>query len=220
MIKILIVEDEKPIADLLDMSLTAAGYHCDWVDNGLDAADAVEETRYDLILLDVMLPGSDGFELMEYFAPLHIPVIFTTARDSLKDRIKGLKLGADDYIVKPFEIAELLARVETVLRRCHKTDSLLSLDDVTVDTQSRVVTKAGQTVPLTAKEYNLLLLFLQNKNIALFRETIYERVWENEYMGDSRTVDLHVQRLRKKLGWQERIAAVYKVGYRLEVKEP
>ena len=220
MIKILIVEDEKPIADLLDMSLTAAGYHCDWVDNGLDAADAVEETRYDLILLDVMLPGSDGFELMEYFAPLHIPVIFTTARDSLKDRIKGLKLGADDYIVKPFEIAELLARVETVLRRCHKTDSLLSLDDVTVDTQSRVVTKAGQTVPLTAKEYNLLLLFLQNKNIALFRETIYERVWENDYMGDSRTVDLHVQRLRKKLGWQERIAAGYKVGYRLEVKEP
>ena len=219
MIKILIVEDEKPIADLLDMSLTAAGYHCDWVDNGLDAADAVEETRYDLILLDVMLPGSDGFELMEYFAPLHIPVIFTTARDSLKDRIKGLKLGADDYIVKPFEIAELLARVETVLRRCHKTDSLLSLDDVTVDTQSRVVTKAGQTVPLTAKEYNLLLLFLQNKNIALFRETIYERVWENDYMGDSRTVDLHVQRLRKKLGWQERIAAVYKVGYRLEVPE-
>ena len=220
MMKVLIVEDEKPIADLLDMSLTAAGYHCEWVDNGLDAADAVEETRYDLILLDVMLPGSDGFELMEYFAPLHIPVIFTTARDSLKDRIKGLKLGADDYIVKPFEIAELLARVETVLRRCHKTDSLLSLDDVTVDTQSRVVTKAGQTVPLTAKEYNLLLLFLQNKNIALFRETIYERVWENDYMGDSRTVDLHVQRLRKKLGWQERIAAVYKVGYRLEVKEP
>ena len=105
MIKILIVEDEKPIADLLDMSLTAAGYHCDWVDNGLDAADAVEETRYDLILLDVMLPGSDGFELMEYFVPLHIPVICTTARDSLKDRIKGLKLGADDYIVKPFEIA-------------------------------------------------------------------------------------------------------------------
>ena len=220
MIKILIVEDEKPIADLLDMSLTAAGYHCDCVDNGLAAADAVEEVRYDLILLDVMLPGSDGFELMDYFAPLNIPVIFTTARGSVKDRIKGLKLGADDYIVKPFEIAELLARVETVLRRCHKTDSLLTLDDVVVDTQSRVVTKAGAIVQLTAKEYNLLLLFLQNKNIALFRETIYERVWENDYMGDSRTVDLHVQRLRKKLGWQERIAAVYKVGYRLEDREP
>ena len=219
MIKILIVEDERPIADLLDMSLTAAGYSCDCIDNGLDAADAVEEKHYDLILLDVMLPGSDGFELMEYFAPLQIPVIFITARSSVKDRIRGLKLGADDYIVKPFEIAELLARVETVLRRCHKTDSRLSAGDVSVDTQSRVVTKAGEPVQLTAKEYNLLLLFLQNKNIALFRETIYERVWENEYMGDSRTVDLHVQRLRKKLGWQEKIAAVYKVGYRLEVRE-
>ena len=219
MIKILIVEDERPIADLLDMSLTAAGYSCDCLDSGLAAADAVEKKRYDLILLDVMLPGIDGFELMEFLAPLEIPVIFITARSSVKDRIKGLKLGADDYIVKPFEIAELLARVETVLRRCHKTESRIVLDDVEVDTQSRVVTRGGEIVNLTAKEYNLLLLFLQNKNIALFRETIYERVWENDYMGDSRTVDLHVQRLRRKLGWQERIAAVYKVGYRLEVKE-
>ena len=219
MIKILIVEDERPIADLLDMSLTAAGYCCECLDNGVAAADAVENQRYDLILLDVMLPGIDGFELMEFLAPLEIPVIFITARSALKDRIKGLKLGADDYIVKPFEIAELLARVETVLRRYHKTESRIVLDDVVVDTQSRVVTKAGEPIPLTAKEYNLLLLFLQNKNIALFRETIYERVWENDYMGDSRTVDLHVQRLRKKLGWQERIAAVYKVGYRLEVKD-
>ena len=219
MIRILIVEDEKPIADLLDMSLTSAGYSCDCLDNGAAAADAVESRRYDLILLDVMLPGIDGFELMEYLAPLEIPVIFITARSTVKDRIKGLKLGADDYIVKPFEIAELLARVETVLRRYHKTDTRLVVDDVVVDTQSRVVTRGGEIVPLTAKEYSLLMLFLQNRNIALFRETIYERVWENEYMGDSRTVDLHVQRLRKKLGWQERIAAVYKVGYRLEVEE-
>ena len=219
MIRILIVEDEKPIADLLDMSLTAAGYTCDCRMSGTEAADAVGEKRYDLILLDVMLPGIDGFELMEYLAPLGIPVIFITARSAVKDRIKGLKLGADDYIVKPFEIAELLARVETVLRRCRRTDGTITVGDVTVDTQSRVVTKAGEVVPLTAKEYALLLLFLQNRNIALFRETIYERVWENDYMGDSRTVDLHVQRLRKKLGWQERITAVYKVGYRLEVRE-
>ena len=219
MVKILIVEDEKPIADLLDMSLTAAGYSCDCLDNGTDAADAVEAKRYDLILLDVMLPGVDGFELMEYLAPLEIPVIFITARSAVKDRIKGLRLGADDYIVKPFEIAELLARVETVLRRYHKTENRIVVGDVVVDTQSLVVTRGGKIIPLTAKEYNLLILFLQNKNIALFRETIYERVWENEYMGDSRTVDLHVQRLRKKLGWQERIAAVYKVGYRLEVAE-
>ena len=125
MIKILIVEDEKPIADLLDMSLTSAGYVCECLDNGKAAADAVEHTRYDLVLLDVMLPGISGFDLMEYFAPLEIPVIFITARDSVKDRIFGLKLGADDYIVKPFEIAELLARVETVLRRYHKTESRL-----------------------------------------------------------------------------------------------
>lgn len=219
MIRILIVEDEKPIADLLDMSLTAAGYTCDCCMSGTEAADAVGEKRYDLILLDVMLPGIDGFELMEYLAPLGIPVIFITARSAVKDRIKGLKLGADDYIVKPFEIAELLARVETVLRRCHKADDRIVVGDVEVDTQSRVVKRAGEVVPLTAKEYALLLLFLQNKNIALFRETIYERVWENDYMGDSRTVDLHVQRLRKKLGWQDRITAVYKVGYRLEVRE-
>ena len=219
MIRILIVEDEKPIADLLDMSLTAAGYTCDCLMSGTAAADAVGEKRYDLILLDVMLPGIDGFELMEYLAPLGIPVIFITARSAVKDKIRGLKLGADDYIVKPFEIAELLARVETVLRRCRRTDGTITVGDVTVDTQSRVVTKAGEVVPLTAKEYALLLLFLQNRNIALFRETIYERVWENDYMGDSRTVDLHVQRLRKKLGWQERITAVYKVGYRREVRE-
>lgn len=219
MIKILIVEDEKPIADLLDMSLTAAGYSCECLDNGMAAADAVEAKRYDLILLDVMLPGIDGFELMEYIAPLEIPVIFITARSAVRDRIKGLKLGADDYIVKPFEIAELLARVETVLRRYHKTENRITVGDVVVDTQSRVVTKAGEVVPLTSKEYALLLLFLQNKNIALFRETIYERVWESDYMGDTRTVDLHVQRLRRKLGWLDRITAVYKVGYRLEVKD-
>ena len=201
------------------MSLTAAGYACECLDNGAAAADAVEHRRWDLILLDVMLPGIDGFELMEYLAPLNVPVIFITARSGVKDRIKGLRLGADDYIVKPFEIAELLARVETVLRRYHKTDANIVLGDVVVDVHSRTVYKGGELVSLTAKEYSLLVLFLQNKNIALFRETIYERVWENEYMGDSRTVDLHVQRLRRKLGWQERICAVYKVGYRLEVNE-
>ena len=219
MIKILIVEDEKPIADLLDMSLTAAGYICECLDNGVAAADAVENRRYDLVLLDVMLPGISGFELMEYFAPLDIPVIFITARSTVKDRIKGLKLGADDYIVKPFEIAELLARVETVLRRYHKAENRVVIGDVSVDTQSRQVYKNGIPVNLTAKEYSLLTLFLQNRNIALFRETIYERVWESDYLGDSRTVDLHVQRLRKKLDWQDKIVAVYKVGYRLEDHE-
>ena len=164
-----------------------------------------------------MLPGMDGLQVLkEIRKTSKAPVIMLTARDETFDKVLGLELGADDYIVKPFEIAELLARVETVLRRYHKTEKLITIGDVRVDTQSRVVTRAGQPVSLTAKEYSLLMLFLQNQNIALFRETIYERVWECDYMGDSRTVDLHVQRLRKKLGWQDRITAVYKVGYRLE----
>ena len=137
----------------------------------------------------------------------------------MADRVQGLRAGADDYLVKPFEIVELLARVETVLRRAGKTKDRLQIGDVTIDESSMQVTKAGQPVSLTKKEYELLLLFARNQNMALFRETIYERVWDGEYTGDSRTVDLHVQRLRKKLGWQDRLSAVYKVGYRLEVKE-
>ena len=219
MIRILIVEDERPISNLIDWNLTSYGYSCQKAYDGLTAADLITEHTYDLVLLDIMLPGIDGYSLLEQIKPTGTPVIFLTAKGSVADRVQGLRAGADDYLVKPFEIVELLARVETVLRRYNKTESRIVVGDVVVDTQSRVVTRAGETIPLTAKEYALLILFLQNKNIALVRETIYERVWESDYMGDSRTVDLHVQRLRRKLGWQERIAAVYKVGYRLEVKE-
>ena len=172
---------------------------------------------YDLILLDVMLPEVNGYELMEYIRPSGIPVIFITAKGSVEERVKGLRLGADDYLVKPFEIVELLARVESVLRRYHKYDEHIVLGDIEVDTRARTVRKNVSPVNLTMKEYELLLLFVQNKNIALFRETIYERIWESDFLGDSRTVDLHVQRLRKKLGLEDKIVAVYKVGYRLEI---
>ena len=145
-------------------------------------------------------------------------MIFLTAKGTVQDRVKGLRLGAEDYITKPFELMELLARVETVLRRCGKTGRVLSLPpDIEVDTAGRVVKRGGVPVALTAKEYDLLLLFLQNKNIALYRDRIYERVWGEEFLGDSRTVDLHIQRMRKKLGLEKRLVAVYKVGYRLEV---
>lgn len=177
----------------------------------------IEQNRYDLILLDVMLPKANGYELMEYIRPLEIPVIFITAKCTVSDKVKGLKLGADDYLVKPFEIVELLARVEAVLRRYNKTENKIVLGDVVVDTQSRTVMKNGKNIELTMKEYQLLLLFAQNRHIALFRETIFEKVWESDYMGDTRTVDLHVQRLRKKLGWEKEIKAIYKVGYRLEI---
>ena len=219
MIKILIVDDEKPICDLIDLNLSGAGYWCTSVQDGAEALSMIEEEKYDLILLDVMLPGVDGYDIMEYIRPMGIPVIFITARYEVKDRVRGLKLGADDYLVKPFDVVELVARVEAVLRRYHKADMILTAGDVAVDVEARQVTRKGIPVILTNKEFGLLLLFMRNKNVALFRETLYENVWESEYSGDSRTVDLHVQRLRRKLGWEHCLVTVYKVGYRLEVSQ-
>ena len=219
MIKILIVDDEKAICDLIDLNLSTSGYHCKAVQNGLEAIDLIEKENFDLVLLDIMLPGADGFDVMEYIRPLQVPVIFITAKHEVKDRVKGLKLGADDYLVKPFDVVELTARVEAVLRRYHKTERELTAGDVGGDVEARRVLKEGKPVVLTNKEFGLLVLFIQNKNIALFRETLYEKVWEDEYIGDSRTLDLHVQRLRRKLGWEQNLVAVYKVGYRLEVPQ-
>lgn len=218
MIKILVVEDEKPISNLIRMSLNKAGYTCTCVYDGVAAADILENERFDLILLDIMLPGANGFELMEYISPLEIPVIFLTARSSVTDKVKGLRMGAEDYLVKPFEILELLARVETVLRRYQKVDSVIELHGLVIDTRSMTAKRNGEEICLTRKEYELLLLFIRNPGMALYRETIYERVWGSDYMGDSRTVDLHVQRIRKKVGWEEKLQAVYKVGYRLVLK--
>lgn len=230
MIKILIVDDEKPICDLIDLNLSETGYHCTTVQDGLEAINLIEMDKFDLILLDIMLPGANGYDIMEYIRPLEIPVIFITAKHEVKDRVKGLKLGADDYLVKPFDVVELVARVEAVLRRYNKTERLLSVGDVVVDVEAHIVTRRGIPVELTYKEFGLLVLFIKNKNVALFRETLYEKVWEGEYFGDSRTLDLHVQRLRRKLGWDStpptaregdlpRLVAVYKVGYRLEVSQ-
>lgn len=217
MIKILVVDDEKPICDLIDLNLSASGYQCRTVQDGLEALNIIESEPFDLILLDIMLPGADGYDIMEYIRPMGIPVIFITAKHEVRDRVKGLKLGADDYLVKPFDVVELVARVEAVLRRYNKTDQILTAGDVSVDVEAHRVTKAGKPVELTNKEFGLLVLFIRNKNVALFRETLYEKVLEGEYFGDSRTLDLHVQRLRRKLGWEHSLVAVYKVGYRLEV---
>ena len=205
MIKILIVDDEKPICDLIDINLSAAGYCCESVQDGLEAIDRIEQGNFDLILLDIMLPGVDGYDIMEYIRPLKIPVIFITAKHEVKNRVKGLKLGAEDYLVKPFDVVELVARVEVVLRRYNKTQSILRAGDVEVDLEAHKVTKAGKPVVLTNKEYGLLVLFIQNKNVALFKETLYEKVWEDEYITDSRTLELHVQRLRKKMGWEKNL---------------
>ena len=162
------------------------------------------------------MPEESG---LEFLAGLrkedNVPVILLTAMGETGDRIAGLESGADDYLPKPFEIVELLARVEAVLRRYHKTETMIQVNNVTIDTASHRVTLDGEEIYLTPKEFDLLLLFARNKNRALYRETIYETVWGGEYMGQSRTVDLHVQRLKKKLHWENIIIAVYKVGYRL-----
>lgn len=217
MVNIMIVEDEKPISNLIALSLKKAGYHCECAYDGLEALDMLDKQYPDLILLDIMLPGADGFEILEYVKPLEIPVIFLTAKGELSDRVSGLRLGAEDYIVKPFEIMELLARIEVVLRRYKKLDRMIHVLGLEIDTDSRIVTKNKIPINLTKKEYDILLLFARNPGNVLCRETIYERVWGGDYIPGSRTVDLHVQRVRKKAEWEDYLISVPKMGYRLEV---
>jgi len=215
-VKVLIVEDDDSIANLIKINLTAEGYKCVCAYDGKTGADYIEKGCFDLILLDIMLPEIDGYELLEYIKPIGTPVIFLTAKGGIGDRIKGLKQGADDYIVKPFQIGELMARVEALLRRYGKISNKLTFADVEVDTVSRTVTKGGKPVELTVKEFDLLAELIRNKNVALYRERLYEKVWGEEYMGDTRTLDSHIQRLRRKLGWDKYIRTVFRIGYRLE----
>lgn len=215
--RVLIVEDEKSISNLIKVNLTSEGYLCTCAFDGITASNIIEKEKFDLILLDIMLPGINGYELLEYIKPYGIPVIFITAKGTVENRIMGLKLGADDYIVKPFQIGELLARVEAVLRRVGSTDKIYKILGVEINTNSRSVIKEGKQIDLTVKEFDLLLELIRNKNIALYRNQLYEKVWQEEFMGDTRTIDLHIQRLRKKLGWENNIKTVFRIGYRLEV---
>ena len=212
--KILIAEDEPSIREMVRLCLKKNGYSCRVAENGMQAAELAEREHFDLALLDIMLPDYDGFELIEYMRQYGIPVIFVTARTAVADRVKGLRAGAEDYISKPFDLTELCARVETVLRRFHKTEQVLEAGDIRVDTLSHTVTCGGVAVALPAKEYDLLIYFIRNAGIALYRENIYENVWQEPYLGNTRTVDLHVQRLKKRLGLSEAIETVYKIGYR------
>lgn len=216
MIRILAVDDERPIAELLRLSLTRAGYECVTAYDGIEAANLIEKEPFDLILLDIMLPGIDGFELMEYIRSTGIPVIFLTAKNAVSDRVKGLRMGAEDYMVKPFDILELMARVEGVLRRHGKLQTAIQIGDLYINTLSMQVIRGGEEVLLTRKEYELLLLFARNVGVVLSKNTIYERVWGGEYPDNTRTVELHIQRMKKKLGWDEKLRPVYGIGYRLE----
>ncbi|MBE6024090.1 MAG: response regulator transcription factor [Cellulosilyticum sp.] len=214
--RILVVEDEAAIRDLIAINLEMADYEVLTASDGIVAKELLKQEEVDLILLDVMMPGIDGFSLIREINTEEIPVIFVTAKESVLDRVKGLRLGADDYIVKPFESIELIARVETALRRYQKHSHVIRFKHLEVYTQKRVVKSHGKEVSLTAKEYDLLELFLQNKNRALNREQILERVWGFDYIGMTRTVDIHVQRIREKLELKDAIKTVFKIGYRLE----
>lgn len=216
--RLLIVEDDKTIAKLIQASLSISDYESFICYDGLTAYDCIMENEFDLILLDVMLPGMDGFSLFEKIQNRNIPVIFLTAKGELSDKVKGLRLGADDYIVKPFEPLELLARIETVLRRYHKEDTHLSFHNIAVNLQERTAKLNGTVVDVTPLEFDLLVLFIRRKNIALSRDTILETVWGFSCASEieTRTVDNHVQRLRKKFNLGSQLKTVFKVGYRLE----
>ena len=217
MTKILIVEDDQTISKLIAASLSISGYESIPCFDGEEAIHIIKnDPRIDLILLDIMLPKMDGFQVMEAIRPLGIPVIFLTAMGDVSERVKGLKSGAEDYIVKPFEPLELLARIEIVLRRFHRDRKNLEFKDITVNLEERSVRKGGKLVELTPKEYELLVLFLKHPNVALTRDKILDDVWECSANIETRTVDNHVQRLRKKLGLEECLKTVFKVGYRLE----
>jgi len=218
MAHILIVEDDHAINNLIQKNLRLVGHQCTAVFDGLAALDALAAQTYDLILLDIMLPKLDGFQtLREVKAMGDTPVIFLTARDAVADRVKGLQLGADDYIIKPFDMMELQARVESVLRRTRRGEDCFTLGQVTVDWPSRQVHFHGNLVDFTPQEFALIETLVQNRNIALSREKLLEIAWGYSFCGDTRTVDVHIHSIRKKLGWEQVIKTVYKLGYRLEV---
>ena len=214
MAEILIVEDEPSINELIRRNLNLTGHHCTQVFDGLAAAGLLERGSFDLIILDIMLPGLDGYQVFE--RACGTPTIFLTARGELSDRLRGLAMGADDYLTKPFQMLELAARVEAVLRRTKKAEASFSVGELVCDFERHQVFLGGQAAECTPKEYELLEVLIRNRNIALSREKLLELVWGYDFEGGTRTVDVHIQRLRRKLRLEERIKTVYKLGYRFE----
>ncbi|MBE6024972.1 MAG: response regulator transcription factor [Cellulosilyticum sp.] len=216
MAKILIVDDEEAINKLVKNNLCLIGHQCEQAYDGKEALEKIQTNEYDLILLDVMLPYKSGFEIIQEIKDT--PVIFLTAKDRLEDKIEGLTSGAEDYIVKPFEILELIARINIVLRRTKKEAKEVEIGQVQINMESQIVKCMGQMIELKPQEYALLEVLIQNRNLALSREKLLELAWGFEYEGDTRTVDVHIQQLRKKLKLEDYIKTVYKVGYRLEIE--
>ena len=215
--RILVVEDDEAISRVIMKNLISTGYAATPVYDGKEAAELLErDADFDLALLDIMLPGMDGFALMGYLKHHNIPVIYLTAKSDLDSKIQGLRDGAEDYIVKPFELLELLVRIVKVLERTGKMQQVLDVADLTIHLMERSVRKNGKEIPLKPMEYDLLVMLAKNKNIALSRERLLHGVWGVDYMGETRTVDVHVGQLRRKLGLEKHIKTISKMGYRLE----
>lgn len=215
--RVLIVEDEISIAKMIAMNLKVAGYDITMFHDGEEAAEAVrEEHGYDIALLDVMLPGMDGFELLDIVRSYEIPVIFLTAKDDIGSKVQGLQGGAEDYIVKPFEMLELMVRIEKVLERTRKLSDVICILDMEINLPAHTVKKNGEEIPLKPMEFELLCVLARNKNIAISREELLRRVWGVDYVGETRTVDVHIGQLRRKLSLADHIKTISKLGYRLE----
>lgn len=213
--RILIVEDDENIAKYIQTCLGLGGYPSDICDNGQTSVEVISQQTYDLVLLDIMLPGLDGFEVLERIKTYGIPIIFLTAMQDISDKVRGLKAGAEDYIVKPFEALELLARVEVALRRNHKKSNSLLYDHIEMDLEKHTVQKDGSEIALTPKEFDVLAFFLQHQDMVVSREKLLSMIWGVQFEGETRTVDTHVQQVRKKLGLQGALIAVPKYGYKL-----
>ena len=221
MIQILIVEDDPNIAKLIEATVAIGGYQGTVCDNGKEAFAKMENQKYDLVLLlDVMLPDMSGFEIMKNRTNTETPVIFITAKQELTDKVRGLRLGAEDYIVKPFEAMELLARIEVILRRVKKSENTYRYGEISVNVEEHTCKWNGQEVYLTPKEFEVLIFFMQHKDVAISRERLLTAVWGYEYEGETRTIDIHIQQLRKKLNLKDKLVTIPKLGYRLEsIKE-
>lgn len=216
--RILIVEDDKSISDLLCMNLSVAGYHCDAAEDGKQAVQMIHGSSYDLAILDIMLPEIDGFALYEHMSAKGIPVIYLSAKTDIQSKVKGLRIGAEDYLTKPFEVLELLVRVEKVLKRNECSQNVYRMDNVAIHEKEHMVLLDGNPVELKPMEYSLLLMLVRHPNMVFSREQLLQEVWGDRYFGETRTVDNHIAILRKKLNWSEKIVTVHRVGYKLEVR--
>lgn len=217
MTKLLIVEDDINIAKMIQATVEMGGYSSTVCYDGVQALELINSNNYDLVLLDVMLPGLNGFEIISKKTS-EIPVIFITAKQDVMDKVNGLKLGAEDYIVKPFETMELLARIEVVLRRYNKDEHVLTYDDIVIDIEEHSCKRGDTYINLTPKEFDLLLFFIKHPDVAITRARLLSAIWGYEFEGESRTVDIHIQQLRKKLNLKNKLITLPKLGYRLNKK--